>query len=148
MAKEEPISQHFESQYPEEKISGEFWPEPIAKIKEIYTKLRDKISSMPLKKLITGKKITIILVLTILVIILVIAQTSLHLSGFKPPVVPSPSPTPFEEEIANPSAYATDSAVLEIEKRIKEVEKDIDKADLKETGLNPPVLDMEVNFKE
>lgn len=62
--------------------------------------------------------------------------------------LPSPSPTPIEEEITAPSAYATDSAVLAIEEDLKTLEKDLLETDLYETGLNPPVLDMKVEFKE
>jgi len=77
-----------------------------------------------------------------------IARSSLRISRFKPPVFPSPSPSPYEEEITNPSVYATDSAVLEIGEKLKGIEQDLDKTDLKETELNPPVLDLEVNFEE
>jgi len=87
-------------------------------------------------------------VLVFLVLVILIARSSLRISRFKPPVFPSPSPSPYEEEITNPSIYATDSAVLEIDEKLKEIERDIGQTDLKETGLNPPVLDMEVNFEE
>jgi hypothetical protein len=66
----------------------------------------------------------------------------------KPPSLLTPTPTPFEEEITSPSAYATDSAVLKIEAELKNIDQDLQSTDLKEAGLNPPVLDMEVKFED
>lgn len=60
----------------------------------------------------------------------------------------TPTPTPFEEEITSPSIYATDSAILKIEADLKTIDQDLQSTDLKEVGLNPPVLDMEVKFEE
>lgn len=67
---------------------------------------------------------------------------------------PSPIPTPIitsypeKETTASPSAYATDSAILKLEKEIEEVAKEIQATDLRESKLNPPVLDMEVSFEQ
>jgi len=63
-----------------------------------------------------------------------------------PPTVALATPTPVQEIIINPSAYATDSEVLAIEEKLKEIEKDLIKIDLRESSLNPPVLDMNVGF--
>lgn len=60
----------------------------------------------------------------------------------------TPTPIPFEEEITSPSIYATDSAILKIEAELKTIDQDLQSTDLKEVGLNPPVLDMEVEFEE
>ena len=131
--KEETISQDFEAQVPE----GEKGPNP-------WQRFKAKVKSLNKKYIYIG----ISGVFVILILILLIVRTSLRVSRFKPPVFPSPSPSPYEEEIINPSVYATDSAVLEIGNRIKEIEKEIDQTDLKETSLNPPVLDLNVNFEE
>jgi len=61
----------------------------------------------------------------------------------RPTPIPSPTPT---QMITNPSAYAIDSAVLQIENTLLDVEKDLANTDLRETELNPPVLDLDVNF--
>lgn len=66
----------------------------------------------------------------------------------KPPSLPVSTPTPFEEKITSPSIYATDSAILKIEAELKTIDQDLQSTDLKEAGLNPPVLDMEVNLEE
>jgi len=130
--KEEVISQDFEAQIPaeEEKIS-------------LWQRFKVKIRKVNKKYYYIGAGVLVFLILIIL-----IARSSLRISQFKLPVFPSPSPSPYEEEITNPSVYATDSAILEIGNRIKEIENEIDQTDLKETGLNPPVLDLEVNFEE
>ena len=62
---------------------------------------------------------------------------------------PTPSPTSeFKEEITSPSPYATDSAILKSEQEIKALDEKIQKTDLKESGLNPPVLDWKIQFEE
>lgn len=66
----------------------------------------------------------------------------------KPPSLPVSTPTPFEEKITSPSIYATDSAILKIEAELKTIDQNLQSTDLKEAGLNPPVLDMEVKFEE
>lgn len=130
--KEEVISQDFEAQIPEEEKKPNLWQ-----------RLKAKIKSLSKKHYYIGAGVLIFLIL-----ILIIVRSSLHISQFKPPVFPSPSPSPYEEEITNPSVYATDSAVLEIGEKLKEIENEIDQTDLKETDLNPPVLDMNINFEE
>lgn len=132
MAKEEIISQDFESQIPEEEKHPNLWERLKLKLKKINKKL-----------IILFIGLFILLILTVILI-----TSGRQISQFKKPVFPSPSPAPSEEEIINPSAYATDSGVLEIENKLKEINQDLDKTDLKETDLNPPVLDMEVNFEE
>lgn len=131
--KEEIISQDFEAQIPEEEKGPNLWQ-----------RLKTKVKSLNKKYLYIG----IGGVFVILILIFLIVRTSLRVSHFKPPVFPSPSPSPYEEEITNPSVYATDSAVLDIENKIKEIEKETDQTDLKETELNSPVLDLDINFEE
>ncbi len=60
----------------------------------------------------------------------------------------TPTPTPISETVATPSAYANDSTILSIEVDLEANETDLQEVDLRETGLNPPVLDMEVEFEE
>lgn len=60
------------------------------------------------------------------------------------PVVPSPTPIITEATTRSSSPYATDSAVLKIEEDLKNLDQELQSTDLKEAGLNPPVLDMEV----
>ncbi|MCJ7793136.1 MAG: hypothetical protein MUP45_04115 [Candidatus Marinimicrobia bacterium] len=130
--KEEVISQDFEAQIPEEEEKLGRWQKIKARIKN----LKKKYVFLCLGGIL------------FLVMAIVIINSSLKFGEFKPPTFPSPTPSPYEEEILNPSAYATDSAVLEIENKIKGINQELENTDLKETGLNPPVLDMKVNFEE
>ena len=58
-----------------------------------------------------------------------------------------PSPTPINYEPERPSVYAEDVEVLRIEEAIDSLEKEISRASLRESGLIPPVLDYNINFK-
>ena len=62
---------------------------------------------------------------------------------------PTPTLSPeFKEEIISPSSYATDAGVLKKEEEIKSLDEKIQKTDLKENGLNPPVLEWKIEFEK
>lgn len=87
-----------------------------------------------------------LLLLLALVIFMSFNQKSISL-----PVENKPTPTPItkiKEEITTPSLYATDAAVLKIEEEIKALDKNLQEADLKESSLNPPNLDWQIEFKK
>lgn len=63
-------------------------------------------------------------------------------------VVPSPVPSVTEKPLRPSSPYATDAAILKIEEDLKSLDQELQTTDLKESGLNPPVLDMKVEFNE
>lgn len=66
----------------------------------------------------------------------------------RPEVIVAPEETdvlPTPEALTS-TRWATDSAVLEIEKNILQIEKDLKEIDLKYTPLHPPTLDMRVKF--
>ncbi|MDO8551121.1 MAG: hypothetical protein Q7S03_00355 [bacterium] len=56
----------------------------------------------------------------------------------------TPTPTPGPSRPI--SKWATDSAILQIEEELKSVSDSVDNVDLKESGLFPPLLDMQVKF--
>jgi len=58
-----------------------------------------------------------------------------------------PTPTPLNYQPEKPSIYANDDEVLRIEEAIDALEKEISRASLRESGLIPPVLDYNINFK-
>jgi len=87
----------------------------------------------------------VILLIALLILVNLLKKPSISPGG---PQVSTPTPTPFKEEITSPSAYATDSAILKIESELKTIDQDLQSTDLKEAGLNPPVLDMEVELEE
>ncbi len=67
----------------------------------------------------------------------------------EPTPTPTLTPTPeFKEEITSPSPYATDAAILKLEEEVKTLDQELLSTDLKESGLNPPVLEMKINFEK
>lgn len=95
------------------------------------------------------KLFVIILGLIVISLFLAIIRVTFLYQWLERKVSPTPKPTPTPiREVATPSAYATDSAILEIEADLKAIENDLKATDLRETGLQPPVLDMEVEFEE
>jgi len=121
--------------------------EKIEKIKVLFADWQARLSLRQGRLNKRGIIVTLVAALTLFGLILVI----INMGGFKmkkeAPFLPSPSPTPTEEIFA-PSSYATDSAVLAIEEDIDTLEENLLETDLYETGLNPPVLDMEISFQE
>ena len=105
-----------------------------------------------LKEKYLQHKVPFIATGALLFLLLLLITLSVFLPKSTPPVLPpaspTPTPTPLEEKITSPSAYATDSAVLKIESDLKTLDQNLQATDLKEAALNPPVLDMEVNFNE
>lgn len=144
MTKEKVLNQDFEAQVSEEEKKSNLWQ----KLKSPASLLKKLPPFFNRNKKLVFIGAGLIILLIILVTIIVFVSRNQRDAQSKQPALPSPSPSPFEEEIINPSAYATDSAVLEIEKRLREIDQDLGKTDLKETSLNLPVLDMEVNFEE
>ena len=55
-------------------------------------------------------------------------------------------PFPTTQAITNPSRYATDSGVLKIESDVKTLEGQLNQIDIKQSDLNLPDLDWNVNF--
>jgi len=51
-------------------------------------------------------------------------------------------------DITNPSAYATDPDILNLEQEISVLDKEINEVDLKESLLQPPSLDFDIDFEE
>jgi hypothetical protein len=85
---------------------------------------------------------------TLLLIILGIA-VNLQRRSQKEVVLPTPTPasiTPLEGEIANPSRYATDAGVLQIEANLKNFDARLGQEKVREEALNPPQLDFNVEF--
>jgi hypothetical protein len=62
------------------------------------------------------------------------------------PGLPTPTTAPYQPY--NPSVYAEDELVLQLEEDIKVLDRELSIVQLKETILTPPVLDFNVNFEE
>jgi len=104
------------------------------------------------KKKLIPKKMMLLggLVLIFLLILILLEMSSvLKQNRVVPRLLPTPTPSPIPtlvEKITNQSFYATDSAVLKIENELKKIEEKLDNTDLKESSLNPPLLDWKVEF--
>ncbi len=90
----------------------------------------------------------IIIVAIIIVLLITLAPYGIKMLKTKKPAptpVPTtaPSPTP---EISNPSPYANDDEVLAIEKKIEEVEKELQIVNFREDTLRIPSLDWDIKF--
>ena len=59
----------------------------------------------------------------------------------------SPPLSPRAQSITSPSAYATDSAVLEIEKKLEELGSFLETSQTDQIELLPPKLDWEIEFE-
>lgn len=58
----------------------------------------------------------------------------------------APTPMPLVLQEASTSAYATDSAILKIETELQELKAQLETTDLDEASLQPPVLDLQVEY--
>ena len=68
-----------------------------------------------------------------------------------PQIVPTPTtpprPTVPQFPLGEPSVYSTDPQILQLEGSLKTFERQLDSIDYREQDLDPPVLDMKVEFK-
>jgi len=88
--------------------------------------------------------ILFVLILGILILMRLLFDFKKKVPSSPLPVV-TPTPT-LSEEVERQSFWATDSGILEIEKELKAIEKELDNTDIKEKGLLPPALDWKIEF--
>jgi hypothetical protein len=96
-------------------------------------------------------KILISLVIFLFVLLLLLSLTSAGQrvkNSILPSPTPSPEATPNLPGIGEPSAYATDPEVIDIENRVGDFEKSLNTTSLKEDTLRPPQVDWDVTFKK
>lgn len=127
-------------------------PSPTQEVHTMETKKTPKemLSSLLPKSSFPIKKVIIIAVVILIVLILLLVGVSILSRLMKPAPVAIPSPTPeatFIPATPTPSRYATDSAVLDIEKNIETLDKELSEVDLDEVNLKPRALKWEVTFK-
>lgn len=68
-------------------------------------------------------------------------------SPFEPTPTTVPLPSIPEFPIEDPSVYVDDPQVLQLQSTLESLLKQLDDLDLRESDLDPPVLDMEVRFE-
>lgn len=84
-----------------------------------------------------------ILFLLLVVWLVNVVKTSNLQKNTKPE---QPVTTIMPTETRPPSRWATDSGVLEVEESLKTISNELKAVDLKESGLLPPLLDMQIKF--
>jgi hypothetical protein len=95
------------------------------------------------------KLVKVFFILFFLLILIFVAATLFNILKSKKiteaPVLPTPSPVPFEP--TKPSVYASDESVLKLEEDIDLLEKELVRVSLRDNDLLPPKLDFDINFK-
>jgi|SRR5581483_9467105 len=117
---------------------------PMAR--EQFVRVREKFNSFSRNTKILIITLTVSFLIIFLLLILV------ALFGKKNVTYIAPSPTPVvqvtnpPEVILNASRYATDEGVLKIESEIKNISKQIDGTDVKQSDFGLPSIDFNINF--
>lgn len=114
----------------------------------LKTKLQSRWQVVPAR----NRKIILIVVgvfifLFLLLVILGVLTNMQRRNGQTDMPTPTPAQTtPVEEDIVNPSRYATDAAILKIEGDIEVLDKRMGEEKVRQEDLNLPQLDFEVSF--
>lgn len=123
---------------------------PIKQKLEIIT---NKVKNPPQINLIKSKRLSkkwvVVIALSSFLLLMLVLISIFFGNGAVSPgpsSKASPTPVPLRQNLSPPSPYATDSAVLEIEAKLNQLEKDLIEVNLYESELNPPALDMRVYF--
>jgi len=114
-------------------------------IQSVTTPARNMFDN-PLIKKIVRISVIVILLLVFLYIISLLVKTARQ--NGEVAVTGIPSPTVAQYLPYNPSVYAEDELVLQLEEDIKVLDRELSTVQLKETILTPPTLDFDVNFEE
>lgn len=125
-------------------------PPEVPVVQPVKKTPKEMISSLFPKSSFPIKKIIIIAIVVFIVLVLLLVGVSILSRLMKPKPVAISSPTPeatFIPATPTPSRYATDSAVLDIEKNIETLDKELSEVDLDEVNLKPRALKWEVTFK-
>lgn len=96
------------------------------------------------------KKLLIIpIVIVVLLIVLMVGANLLsRMRNNQAVIVPTPTPEATQPPVTPPpTRYATDSAVLEIEKNVNGLDTELSQVDIDEVNLKPRALQWEVKFE-
>jgi len=129
----------------------------FAKPTAFVDRIDAKVSQFgPMKGMpVMGRRILIIVMSAFVFFVAFVIVLGLVYRLLNPPTVikrnPIPSPvskvTPPPLEARNPSKYAEDESVLELEQKIRDLDKQITDTNVRESTLNPPSLNFEVGFE-
>lgn len=90
------------------------------------------------------------MVLIVFIVLLIVERVVnfVRRTGMEDGVFVAPSPTVGPFRPYNPSVYAEDERVLLMEEDLQVLDRELSTTILKETTLNPPVLDFDINFRQ
>ena len=115
--------------------------------------ITEKVKNPPQINLIKSKRLSkkwvVVIALSLFLLLILVLVSIFFGNGTVTPgpnLGASPTPIPLRQNLGPPSPYATDSAILEIETKLDQLEKDLIEVNLYESELNPPALDMSVYF--
>jgi hypothetical protein len=134
--KEQDFYQEFEQQPPVQRPKQAAGPK-----KSFLKKVKDgEPKSIAIFALIT----TTIILVSLSILLLILPKPVSPPQSPTPTPLAQPSPTSY---LRQPSKYATDSAVLQIEDDLTRILNDLQKVDLKEGDLTPPQIDTKVTIQ-
>jgi hypothetical protein len=94
------------------------------------------------------KVVPALLFIGVLIVVIIGGYTVIRnmYKGDSPAIVTGPTPTSAEYVPSQPSLYSEDPEVLKLEQDISLLQREITGTSLRETTLNPPVLDFNISF--
>ena len=119
------------------------------KIKEIGGSAKNLLGGGFIKKIAKVAGVALVIILLLLIALQIVERVRDMGMGEENGIVtttPSISPGPYIP--LNPSVYAEDELVLEIEDDLRVIDREMSTTGLPETTLTPPVLDFDINFKK
>lgn len=123
---------------------------PVAKqnsanINNFTLPVKEMFSGSLIKKIVRIAAIVILLLVLLYIVSLVVSEIRQN-GEVAIPGTSTPTVAPYLPY--NPSVYAEDKLVLQLEEDIKVLDRELSTVQLKESILTPPNLDFDVNFKE
>ncbi len=110
--------------------------------------IKQKFAALP-KNTRTMLTVVAVMFLIIFVLFILVSLFGKRSTGVVSTPTPQPiSVSPAPQVILNASRYATDSGVLKIESELKNIQNQLNVSDVKQTDLNLPTLDFDINFNQ
>lgn len=127
---------------------GNIFDDLVKKLLAVFESFPSKFQNIDNQKLLKIFKVVAIVFVSIVSISFVASKiVNFVKRGNGNGEVPTPAPTIVPYQVEKPSVYAEDEKVLEIEERAKTLDKQMSDTVVRETILNPPSLDFDIDFK-
>jgi hypothetical protein len=119
--------------------------ESLTILTSITGKIKQTATSPIGKKALMG--IIVLIVVLLVARVLISTIQNVQKGGENDTLQTSVTPTSAQYVITQPSVYANDATVLEIEERLSVLDNQLDNTSIRETTLTPPELDFSISFK-